>query len=331
MTLPRPDKFFLAMLTTVALASVLPAQGAAKSALDIVTYAGVAFCFFLHGANLSREAVIAGLSRWKLHAGIFTATFVLFPVLGLLIGLLPAAVLSPALAMGILYLCCLPSTVVASVGFTAIAGGNVPAAVCSASASNLIGVFLTPALVGFLMHAQGDGITFDTVRGIFLQLLLPFVAGQALRRRIAPFISRHKKVIGLVDRSAILLVVYGAFGTAVLQGLWSQLSPSALVMLLAIEALLLAFVLCFTWWVARRLGFDRADSITAMFCGSKKSLASGVPMAGILFAGQAIGTIVLPLMLFHQMQLMVCSMLAQRFAQAAAAEKRAALAMGSAD
>lgn len=331
MTLPRPDKFFLAMLSTVALASVLPAEGTAKSVLDVVTYAGVAFCFFLHGANLSREAVIAGLSRWRLHAAIFTATFVMFPVLGLLIGLLPAAILSPALAMGVLYLCCLPSTVVASVGFTAMAGGNVPAAVCSASASNLIGVFLTPALVGFLMHAQGDGITFDTVRGIFLQLLLPFVAGQMLRRRIGSFIARHKQVISLVDRSAILLVVYGAFGQAVLQGLWLQLSPAALAMLMLIEAALLALVLALTWWAGGRMGFERADRITAMFCGSKKSLASGVPMAGILFAGQAIGTIVLPLMLFHQMQLMVCSMLAQRFARAAEAEKNAALAAGMAD
>jgi len=331
MTLPRPDKFFLAMLSTVALASVLPAEGAAKSILDVVTYGGVAFCFFLHGANLSREAVIAGLSRWRLHAAIFATTFVLFPILGLAIGLLPAAILTPALAAGILYLACLPSTVVASVTFTAIAGGNVPAGVCSASASNLIGVFLTPALVGLLMHAQGDGIGLDTARGIFFQLLLPFVAGQMLRKRIGHFIARHRKVISLCDRSAILLVVYGAFGQAVLQGLWTQLTPASFGMLLLIEAVLLAVILGFTWWIGGRMGFDRADRITAMFCGSQKSLASGVPMAGILFAGQSIGLIVLPLMLYHQMQLMVCSVLAQRFARRAEDEKAAALAAGMAD
>ncbi len=44
-------------------------------------------------------------------------------------------------------------------------------------------------------------------------------------------------------------------------------------------------------------------------------MATGVPMAQVLFATSAVGTIILPLMIFHQIQLMVCAVLAQRYAQ----------------
>ncbi|WP_119420741.1 bile acid:sodium symporter family protein [Desertibaculum subflavum] len=316
MRFPRPDKFSLSLIAAALIGSALPASGWPKDVLSVVTQIGVGLVFFLHGANLSREAVLAGLTRWKLHLLILAVTFVAFPLAGLGIGLLAPAVITPALAAGVLFLCCVPSTVQASVALTGMAGGNVPAAVCSASASNLIGVVLTPALIAALMQAQGFALNLDIVRGIVLQLLLPFLAGQVLRPRIGSFIARHKKMLQFTDRGSILLIVYGAFGAAMLQGLWRQVSPIDLAVLFAVVAVLLASVLAGARFAARAFGFDRADMITATFCGSTKSLATGVPLANILFAGQGIGMIVLPLMLYHQLQLITCSYVAQRYAQA---------------
>ena len=147
---------------------------------------------------------------------------------------------------------------------------------------------------------------------------MPFVAGQILRPWIGAFIDRHKKVIGLVDRGSILLVVYTAFSAAVVAGLWQQVSLQTLAILLGLCCVLLAVALFVTSQLGKRLGFSREDRITILFCGSKTSLAAGVPMANVLFAGATVGAIVLPLMLFHQVQLMVCAVLAQRYARQAA-------------
>ena len=326
MKLPRPDRFSLSLIAAALLGSALPASGEPKDVLAVVTQIGVGLVFFLHGANLSREAVLAGMTRWKLHLLILVLTFVAFPLAGLGVGLLAPTLITPALAAGVLFLCCVPSTVQASVALTGMAGGNVPAAVCSASASNLIGVVLTPALIAVLMQTQGFSLNLDIVRGIVLQLLLPFLAGQLLRPRIAPFIARHKKVLQLADRGSILLIVYGAFGAAMLQGLWQQVSTADLTILFLTVVALLGLVLSGAKLASRALGFDRADMITATFCGSTKSLATGIPLANILFAGQAIGMIVLPLMLFHQMQLITCSYVAQRYARRREAETLAAAA-----
>jgi sodium/bile acid cotransporter 7 len=312
------DRFTLAMLSTVILASLLPCRGAAASAFAIITDIAIALLFFLHGAKLSREAVIAGLTNWRLHLLVLACTFVLFPLLGWLMQPLATYAVGAQLATGILFLCTLPSTVQSSIAFTSIARGNVPAAVCSASASSLIGIAITPLLVGLLIHTQGDATApAGAVRDIVLQLFVPFVAGQIARRWIGGFIERHKAMVSLVDRGSILLVVYTAFSAAVVEGLWHQVSIESLLMLLALCGLLLALALLATSELGKRLGFSREDRITILFCGSKKSLASGVPMANVLFASHAVGAIVLPLMLFHQVQLMVCAVLAQRYARQA--------------
>jgi len=230
------------------------------------------------------------------------------------------ALVGPQLALGMLFLCTLPATVQSSIAFTSIAHGNVPAAVCSASFSSLIGIVLTPLLVAALIHTQGAGMApGNALRDITLQLFVPFVAGQLARPWIGAFIERHRAALSLVDRGSILLVVYTAFSAAVVEGLWHQVSASALIALLLLCCLLLAIALLATSQLGKRLGFSREDRITILFCGSKKSLASGVPMANVLFASSAVGTIVLPLMLFHQIQLMVCAVLAQRYARQATA------------
>jgi len=318
MARPRflPDNFTLALIATVIAASLLPCSGTAATVFNTVTNVAIGLLFFMHGAKLSREAIVAGITHWRLHLLVIASTFVLFPVLGLALKPLLLPLVTPDLYTGILFLCALPATVQSAIAFTSIARGNVPAAVCSASASSLLGIFLTPVLVGLLVAQHGaSSSVLDAVRAIVLQLLVPFIAGQIARRWIGGWVERHKSVLGSVDRSSILLVVYTAFSEAVIEGLWHQVSLQALAGLLLACAVLLALAIGFTTYASRRLGFNKEDEITIVFCGSKKSLASGIPMARVLFASQSVGAVVLPLMLFHQLQLMVCAVLAQRYAR----------------
>ncbi|TWB43387.1 bile acid:sodium symporter family protein [Nitrospirillum pindoramense] len=311
----KPDTFTLLLVGTVALASVLPAKGGMIGVANGATDVAVFLLFFLYGARLSREAVIGGLTQWRLHLLVTLCTFVLFPLVGLALKpLVNLYILTPDLYLGVLFLCTLPSTVQSSIAFTSIAGGNVAAAICSASASNLLGMVVTPVLVGLLLSKAGAGFSADALTSVFVQLLLPFVLGQLLRGRIGGWVARNKKVLGPVDRASILLVVYGAFSHAVNEGIWHQLDAASLLKVVLVDGALLALILVITTLVSRRLHLSRPDEIAVVFCGSKKSLVSGIPMANVLFAGHAVGMIVLPLMLFHQIQLMVCAVLARRYA-----------------
>jgi solute carrier family 10 (sodium/bile acid cotransporter), member 7 len=309
----RLDPYIMAILASVVLAGLFPVSGPAALGLGWVTKITIGLLFFLHGARLPREAVIAGFGHWRLHLTIIAISFALFPLLGLSTTLLPPSILPKDLGQGVLFLCCLPSTVQSSIAFTSTARGNVAAAVVAASASNLLGVILTPLLVGLLLHAQGSGISMDAVKSIIVQLLIPFALGQASRRWTGTFVIEHKSILGLFDRRSILLVVYSAFSGAVTAGLWTKVGPKDLATLLFLSTALLAIVLALSALIARRLGFSKEDEIAIVFAGSKKSLASGVPIAGILFSTATAGVIVLPLMIFHQLQLMACALIAQRY------------------
>jgi len=309
------DPYIAAIVGMVCLASALPAHGDGAVVAKYATNAAIPLLFFLHGARLSPQAALAGAWHWRLHLVVIASTFMLFPALGLGARALLPGLLTPPLWTGVILLCALPSTVQSSIAFTSIARGNVPAALCAATASNLLGMGLTPLLVGLLLGAQG-GFSARGAGGILLQLLVPFVAGQLARPWIGGWALRHKTLLGLVDRGSILLVVYAAFSEGVTHGIWSQLSPADLGRLAAVDVALLAVVLAITTYGSRLLGFSREDEVTIVFCGSKKSLASGLPMAAVLLAGQSVGLIVLPLMLFHQIQLMVCATLAKRYANA---------------
>lgn len=313
----KPDWYIILIVAMVGLASLAPVQGAAKPAFSLATKLAIAMVFFLHGARLSREAVIRGVSHWRLHLVVLAATYLLFPVLTVGLAALPAWITPATLAPGLIFLGCLPSTIQSSIGFTAIARGNVAATVASATASNLIGIALTPLLAGLFLHAQGQGMSLGSVQSIVLQLLVPFVAGQALRPWIGGFVAARAKLLSYADRGSILLVVYTAFSEAVTGGIWREVGPLDLLRLMILCAVLLAVVLAITWRVSRALGFSKEDEITIVFCGSKKSLASGVPMAGVLFPGAALGAALLPIMIFHQIQLMTCAVIAQRYAKRA--------------
>ncbi|MBK1891158.1 bile acid:sodium symporter [Undibacterium sp. 14-3-2] len=310
-----PDNMTLLLLGVILIASFFPVKGELAVSVDHLSTLMIALLFFMHGAKLSREAVVAGMTHWRLHLLVLGVTFALFPLLGMLLKPALLTVLTPDLYLGILYLCLLPSTVQSSIAFTSVARGNVPAAVCSASASNLLGIFITPLLVSLLIKANSDGhSSIDAMLKIVYQLLLPFVAGQIMRPYLQAWITKHASVLKMVDQSSILLVVFVAFSEAVVQGLWRQVPTLMLLGLLLISAVILALVMGFTTLISRRLGFSKEDEITIVFCGSKKSLASGVPMAKVLFSSGSVGMVLLPVMLFHQLQLMVCAVLAQRYA-----------------
>ncbi|KAA1172346.1 bile acid:sodium symporter [Marinobacter salinexigens] len=311
-----PDKLILMMLGAVLLASLLPVHGEAAEAFSVVTDLAIGLLFFLHGAKLSTKEVFAGLTHWRLHLLIFSFTFVLFPILGLLLKPVLVPLAGNELYIGILYLCALPATVQSAIALTSMAGGNIPAAVCSAATSSLIGIFLTPFIVMMLIGGQAQSIDpTDAITGIVIKLLLPFIAGQIARIWIGGWVARNKSWLKNVDQSSILLVVYGAFSHAVTEGLWTRLPIMDIVGLVVACLVLLGVVLLLTNAVSRLFGFPLEDRITIVFAASKKSLATGVPMAQVLFAGTAsMGTLILPLMLFHQIQLMVCTVLAQRYA-----------------
>ena len=316
------DPYLLMLLSTVGIASIVPARGTWAGIAGGVADAAIALLFFLHGAKLSREAILDGARAWKLHLTVACLTFVIFPLLGLGIRAIPG--LEPSLATGVLFLTLLPSTVQSSIAFTAIAGGNVAAAVCSASFSNLAGIFVTPVLTALFITGEAQGFSTDPIVSISLQLLLPFVAGHLLRPWIGGFVQRHKKLLGYTDRGSILLVVYTAFGAAVLEGLWQKVTPGELALIALLSLALLAVIMAIGNVMGHMLGFSHEDRIVILFCGSKKSLATGVPLAGVLFPAAQVGAIILPLMFFHQIQLMVCAVLARRLAAQAEAQRSGA-------
>ncbi|QYY37200.1 bile acid:sodium symporter family protein [Ruficoccus sp. ZRK36] len=311
------DGFLIVLIGAVVLASFLPAHGVGDTIFRHLTTAAIALLFFMHGAKLPRQALIGGLGHWRLHLTIFASTFILFPLLGLGMQLFVPHPMHEDIYLGFLYLCALPATVQSAIAFTSIGGGNIPAAVCSASASSILGIFLSPILVGLLMETQegGSGDTLGAIRAICLQLMLPFVIGHLCRPLLKGLIHRYKKAINITDRSSIVLVVYTAFSEAVVGGIWKQIDLFSIGMIVLFSCVLLAVVLFINIHAARLLGFGKEDEITIVFCGSKKSLANGVPMANVLFPPAAVGLMVLPLMIFHQIQLMVCAVMAARYAK----------------
>lgn len=308
------DPFLAMLLAVVGLASILPVRGESAVIASRVSDIAIALLFFLHGAKLSRQAIVAGIRAWPVHIAVILATFAMFPLLGIGARALADLWLNPAIGAGILLLCLMPSTVQSSIAFTAQAGGNVPAAVCSASASSILGVVLTPALAALLLSSSGNQMSLAVIQDIAMQLLLPFAVGHAVRPLLLGFLERFRTALTKLDRGVILLIVYNAFSAAIVEGLWQRYSIVDLGWTLLICAVLLAIALTMTTVGSRLLGFSTPDEITAVFCGSKKSLASGVPIASAIFPPALVGPMILPLMLFHQLQLLACAVLAQRYA-----------------
>jgi sodium/bile acid cotransporter 7 len=319
-----PDLFILWLIGAVLVGSILPVRGGAAAAVDAATLVGIFLLFFLHGVRLPREALLGGLRDWRLHLAILAATYAVFPLAGLALKEIAPELLTPALWVGILFLCALPSTVQSSIAFTSIARGNVAGAVTAAAASNLIGVLLTPLLISLMLSTSGADFSFGGILRIVALLLLPFVLGHALRPLLLRFVQGRPALTTGIDKGTILLAVYGAFSAAAVEGLWSRIPPAALVSLVAICSVLLAAILAVTAAIGRIGRFNRGSRAAILFCGSVKSLASGVPMARILFPGPAAGFVILPIMIFHSLQLIVCAWIASRMAAQNVPEDRKA-------
>jgi sodium/bile acid cotransporter 7 len=312
------DSFLLALAATVALAALVPAHGGAADAVSAAAKAAIALLFFLYGARLSPQQAWHGVRQWRLHVLVLATTFVVFPMLGLAARALVPSVLTVDLYNGLLFLCLVPSTVQSSIAFTSIAKGHVSAAIVSASLSNILGVVLTPLLVVLLMTTSGaPRVDATAIRDIVVQLLFPFAAGQLARPWLGGLIARYAALLKVVDRGSILLVVYTAFSMGVVKGIWVSVNVWRLISVTVVAAVLLAVVLGVTTALGRLAGLDRGDAIVLLFCGSKKSLASGLPMALVLFPAATVGLTMLPLMIFHQIQLVVCAVIASRLAREA--------------
>ncbi len=316
------DGFILSIFAAVVVAAVFPASGAFADVMDWVVTGLIALLFFLYGTRLSPREALDGLTHWRLHTTILAFTFVLFPIVGLLLRPVLSPIIGDDLAAGFLYLTLVPSTVQSSIAFTSIARGNVAGAIVSASASNLIGVVLTPALVVLTMSSTaGVHISGDSILKICLEILVPFVVGQIVRPLVSPFLQKYAEPTKYVDRGSIVLVVYVAFSEGVKSGLWSSVTAFEVIMVGVVSLVLVCVMLAVTWYVPRRMGFDRADAIAIQFCGTKKSLATGLPLASVMFGGSIVGFMVLPLMIFHQIQLVLCAWLSARYGREAAAEE----------
>ncbi|WP_087016287.1 bile acid:sodium symporter family protein [Thaumasiovibrio subtropicus] len=317
----KKEWFLVGMVVAILLAMVIPNVG--KSAgflhLDVVTSAGIALIFFLHGLGLSPSAIKAGVSNWRLHLFVQTATFIAYPLLWVVFGDGLHLLMPSALAFGFCYLFVLPSTISSSVAMTSIAKGNVPGAIFNASLSSVLGVFITPFLIQVFMGLEGVEMDLmATIVSISTLLLLPMVIGQLLRPVLIHFIERHKTVVNKVDKVVILLIVFNAFSDSVAEGIWQGFSPTALFIAVALSFIILLVAAHGITWSASKCGFSREDEIAAVFCGTKKTLAAGVPMAKVIFgADPNLGMFLLPIMFYHPIQIFYCALLANRYASQA--------------
>ncbi|MEZ9906281.1 bile acid:sodium symporter family protein [Vibrio breoganii] len=317
----KKEWFLVGMVLAIALATITPDLGKTGGAihLDKLTGIGVAIVFFLHGLGLAPSAIKAGLSNWRLHLFIQSATFIFYPLLWVIFGDLFLAYMPSALAFGFCYLFVLPSTVSSSVAMTSVGKGNVPGAIFNASLSSIIGVLITPFLIQLFMGFEGAQLNLmDSVISIAKLLLLPMLVGQLARPLLLAFAEKHKAVVNKVDKYVILLIVYNAFCDSVANGIWHTFSIAMLATTIAVCVAVLMVMIHFFQWGARKSAFSHEDEVAAVFCGTKKTLAAGVPMAAVIFGSDpSLGMILLPIMLYHPIQIFYCAVMANRYAKSA--------------
>ncbi|MCG6217777.1 bile acid:sodium symporter family protein [Vibrio furnissii] len=315
----KKEWFLVGMVVAILLATVTSEFGRSGGMihLDQLTGVGVAIVFFLHGLGLSPQAIKAGVTNWRLHIYIQIATFVVYPILWVIFDEAFLAYMPAALAFGFCYLLVLPSTISSSVAMTSVGKGNVPGAIFNASLSSILGVFITPLLIQLFMGFEGVQLDLlDSVISISKLLLLPMIVGQLMRPYLVAWVDRHKAVVNKVDKYVILLIVYNAFCDSVVNGIWSEFSMGLLVSSIAICTVILLFMVHLIQWGARRTKFTLPDEVAAVFCGTKKTLAAGIPMAKVIFgADPSLGMILLPIMLYHPIQIFYCAVLANRYAR----------------
>lgn len=316
----RLDGFLLALVGAITVASLHPALGASGGPLHLeqVSAASVSLVFFLHGAALSLDALAAGARRWRLHLLVQAFTYGVFPLLGALVLVVGGPRLPGGLAVGFFFLCVVSSTISSSVAMTAVARGNVAGAVFNATLSGVLGVLLSPLYASVVANTAGLTVPLPQAIGaIALKVLLPLALGQVLSKALAPTLRRHRALIGWVDRASIVLIVYVAFCDSFAAGIWQRGSIGSVLVVVLLSVALFATVTLGLLAASRLLGLDHEDEVAAVFCGAQKSVANGLPIARVLFGGSPLlGFIVLPLIIYHQVQLAIGAVIARRYAAA---------------
>ncbi len=311
------DAFLIGLVSMVALAWMVPDLGRSGGVLQMeqITGYGVALAFLLYGLTLPPERLKAGMLNWRLHTLVQVSTFLLFPILMWGVAVTMAGRANPDLMLGFFFLAALPSTISSSVAMTAIARGNVAGAIFNATLSSLIGVVLTPLWVNWYLSASGGSLDLGRVMlKVLLLVLLPIVVGQVLRPWLHAWIDRKMRWLKTLDRVIILLIVLNSFSDSVAEGVWAEHGGDTLMVVAGGSLVLFFAVFGLLTLVCRWLGFSREDAIAGVFCGTKKSLATGVPMAKIMFgASPVLGLVIAPIILYHLIQLVAASIIARRY------------------
>ena len=298
---------------------ILPIPEPAVAPIKRISDVGIFILFLLYGARMSTAQVLRGMKNIKLQGAVLAATFVVFPIIGFVLQKLTTPLLGAGLAAGLLYVSLLPSTVQSSVAFVSVARGNVAGAIVAATVSNVAGMFITPLFVLWFMGATGS-VGTDSLISILTLLLLPFIIGQVIQRWVGDWLREHKKITTIWDRVTILIIVFVAVVTATAAGVWDNVSVWTIVLVGVVSAIFVVIMLLVTWYGGKALGLSTDDKIALLMCGSKKSMATGLPMASVLFAPAVAGVIAVPLIIFHQLQLMICAWLAKVLAARAESE-----------
>ncbi len=309
-----PDRFILLLLATVVAATLIPARGQMLVAIGWISNAAIFLLFFLHGARLSPQAVLDGAKRWRLHAAVLGFGYVAMPALMLGVSHALQGQFAPGLLLGLIFLGVLPTTVQSSIAYASMARGNIAASVIASAVSNVLGVVLAPLLLAVLASTAFGEFSLSSIGRVAMLLLLPFALGQLLRSFVLPTIQRHAKIAGMMDKLTIVLAVYTAFAEAAAQGLWQRIGPGELAALMALVLVLLLIAFAAAWGLGAALGLNREDRVTLLFSGAQKSLATGAPMARILFPPAIAGAVILPLLIYHQLQLMLSAWIAPMIA-----------------
>ncbi len=314
--LKRIDGFIIGLIAMIAFAWFIPqlANGEGVFSLDTITDYGISFIFFFYGLKLSPKQMREGLSNYRLHIVIQLSTFVLFPLLIILFLPLIGGEEGRMLWLAVFFLAALPSTVSSSVVMVVLAKGNVAGAIFNASLSGLIGIAITPLWIGLFMSTGDASFDFSEVLlSLVIKILLPVILGLVLHRYWGDMAKRNAEKLALFDKTIILLIVYKSFAHSFSAGLFESISWGELSLVGASVLVLFVLIYLIILWVSKKLKFNREDKITALFCGSKKSLVHGTVMSNVLFQnmlGQ--GLFLLPIMLYHALQLVVISFIAQK-------------------
>ncbi len=313
----KPDKFVGAIASAIILAYFFPQLSAENAyfSLDKISSVGIALIFFFYGLKLSPNKIRAGLGNWRLHLLIQSSTFIIFPLLVMLAYPFLQNEQQRILWLSVFFLAAIPSTVSSSVVMVSIAKGNIPAAIFNASISGMIGILVTPLWMGLFLQQQQNEFDYSQIYGqLIVQIIIPVVLGILLQRKLGRFAVKYSSELSIFDKSIILLIVYKSFAESFESDIFSDIAWIDMALLIVIVLVLFFSMYGLIYLMANGLTFRREDKITALFCGSKKSLVHGTIFSKIIFNNLAFaGLMLLPLMLFHAFQLLIVSIIAERF------------------